>query len=47
MWWSLAAAKGDKNAINNLPILAKRMTPAEITKAKKLAREWQAKRRKK
>lgn len=39
-WSNLAAATGDKNAIKNRDIVAKKMTPADISKAQKLAREW-------
>ena len=43
MWWSLAAAKGDADAINNLDQIAAKMTPAQIAEAQKLAREWKPK----
>lgn len=40
MWYNLAAAQGDKNAAHNRDIVAKKMTPAQITEAQLLAREW-------
>ena len=39
MWWNLAASSGNKNAVNGRDIVAKRMTPADISAAQKLARE--------
>jgi uncharacterized protein len=39
-WISLAATNGDKSAPMLRDILAKGMTEAQITKAKKLASEW-------
>jgi TPR repeat protein len=42
-WWNLAATSGHKKAIKNRDIIAKLMTPADISKAQKLAREWFAK----
>ena len=39
MWWSIAASSGDKDAISGRDAVSKRMTPADITTAKKLARE--------
>ncbi len=47
MWYSLAAAKGGKEAASSRDFVAKRMTPSQITEAQKLAREWLAKHRKK
>ncbi len=47
MWYSLAAAKGGKEAASSRDFVAKRMTPIQITKAKKLTREWLAKHKKK
>ena len=43
MWISLAATNGDKSAPMLRDILAKGMTEAQITKAKKLASEWEPK----
>ena len=39
MWYNLAASQGDKNATENRDIVAKKMTPADVSKAKDLARE--------
>ena len=39
MWMNIAASSGIKNAINNRDIVARRMTPSQIAKAQKLARE--------
>ena len=39
MWWNIAASQGDKDAIEYRDIVAKEMTPSQIKKAKKLARE--------
>ena len=47
MWFNLAATQGDKDAAKNRDIVAKRMTPADISKAQRLAREWWAKHGKK
>ena len=43
MWFNIAAALGDKEAKENRDIVAKKMTPADISKAQKLAREWMEK----
>ncbi len=43
MWISLAATNGDKSGPILRDILAKGMTEAQITKAKKLADEWKPK----
>ena len=40
MWFNLAAAQGDKNAAKNRDSVVSLMTPAQITEAQKLAREW-------
>ena len=42
-WLSLAKTNGDKSATILLNSLEKEMTPAQITKAKKLASEWKPK----
>ncbi len=47
-WYDLAASrlppgKGFDWAVENRDIVAKRMTPAQISEAKKLAREWRPK----
>ena len=39
MWWNIAAASGHKDASKNRDEIAKEMTPAQIEKAEKLARE--------
>jgi uncharacterized protein len=39
-WLNLSAARGNKDAARNRDIVAKKMTPAQITEAQKLAREW-------
>jgi hypothetical protein len=39
MWWNIAASSGNKGAVKNRDIVAKRMTPADISTAQKLARE--------
>ncbi len=43
LWWNLAAAQGDQHAAYNRDIMAKDMTPADISKAKQMAREWKPK----
>ena len=41
MWFSLSAAQGEQKAAKTLIEMAERqMTPAQITEAQKLAREW-------
>ena len=39
MWLNIAASSGKKVAVKNRDIIAKRMTPAQIADAQKLARE--------
>jgi len=39
MWWNIAALNGDTNAVKNRDVVAKRMTPPDISTAQKLARE--------
>jgi len=41
-WLNLAATQGNKNAVKNRDNVAKKMTPADISKAQQLAREWWA-----
>ena len=41
-WFNLAAANGDKEAVTRRDTLEKQMTPAKITEAQKLAREWKS-----
>ena len=38
-WWDIAATNGDQNAKNNKSIVAKKMTPAQITKAGEFVKE--------
>ena len=40
MWFHLAATRGDANAIKSLDRLRILMTPAQTSKAQKLANEW-------
>jgi TPR repeat protein len=41
MWFSLAAAQGEQRAAKTLTEMAeRRMTPAQIAEAQKLARDW-------
>jgi TPR repeat protein len=42
MWLNLAAAKGSKGASELREEVAKLMTPADVSKAQRLAREWMA-----
>ena len=42
MWWNLAAAQGDEDAIGNRDIIAGQMMPSQIEEAQRLAREWLA-----
>ena len=39
-WSNLAAAQGHDTARKNLDIIAKQMTPSDISKAQAMAREW-------
>src|SRR5262249_36761294 len=43
MWTSLAEAQGDQKAAKRLKDMAAKMTPTQIAKAQKMAREWRAK----
>ena len=43
MWYNLAANNGDKSATNNRDIVAKEMTPSQISKAQDMARECEKK----
>ena len=47
MWFNLAAAQGEVKAVKARDRIAKRMTPADISKAQKLARVWLEKNREK
>ena len=40
MWLNLAAAQGWGDAAKDRDIIAKRMTPAQIAEAQRMAREW-------
>ena len=40
MWFNLSVAHGNPEAARNRDIVARRMTPAQLTQAQKLAREW-------
>ena len=40
MWFSLSAAQGEQMAAKTLEMAEQKMTPAQITEAHKLAREW-------
>ena len=42
MWFNLAAVKGDADAVKNRDLVAKRLTPQQMSEAQKLARECQA-----
>ncbi len=43
MWYSLAAARGEKLGEKFRDRLAKQMTPDQIAEAQKLVREWKPK----
>ena len=40
MWFNLSAAQGKEGAATFRDLIARRMTPAQIAEAQKLAREW-------
>jgi uncharacterized protein len=40
MWFSLAAVQGEQSALKTIEMAEKRMTPAQINEAQKLARDW-------
>ena len=40
MWFALAAAQGNETALEGLNMVAGGMTPEQIAKAERLAREW-------
>jgi TPR repeat protein len=42
MWFSLSAAQGREGAAALRDLIARRMTPAQIAEAQKLAREWKS-----
>ncbi len=43
MLYNLAAAQGDKAAAKNRDIVATKMTPDDVSKAQRMAREWLSK----
>jgi hypothetical protein len=43
MWFNLAAAQDNKSANENRDIAAKQMTPADLSKAERMALEWRKK----
>ena len=40
VWFSLAGAQGDRDAVVMMEQLEKRLTPEEFARAQRLAREW-------
>jgi len=42
MWFSLSAVQGREGAAALRDLIARRMTPAQIAEAQKLAREWKS-----
>ena len=38
MWFNIAASNGDKDAVKNRDIIAKKMTSSQMAEAQKLAR---------
>ena len=44
MWFNLAAAQGVKPAARGRDIIARKMTPAQVAEAQRLAREWSPRR---
>ncbi len=46
MWWTIAASQGHETARKNRDIVEKKMSPANVSKARKLAREWMKKQKK-
>jgi TPR repeat protein len=45
MWFSLAAEHGDQAAIKRRDVIAQSLSPTQLAKAQKLAREWKPKSR--
>ena len=43
MWFNMAASKGDEDIREFRDRVAKKMTPAQIAEAQRLAREWRPK----
>jgi TPR repeat protein len=44
VWFNLSAMQGHQDAVRNREIAERRMTPAQIADAQKLARDWKPKR---
>ena len=42
MWFNIAVAGGSQRSARDRETIASKMTPAEIAKAQRLAREWDA-----
>jgi hypothetical protein len=42
MWLNLSTANGYDDAVHNRDIVANQMTPADISAAQQMAREWMA-----
>jgi TPR repeat protein len=40
MWFNLAGASGNADAVKNRETVAAKMTPEQISEAQRLAREW-------
>jgi TPR repeat protein len=47
LWFSLSAAKGNKHSSESRDLAAKRMSPAQLAEARKLARTWRVEHKKK
>jgi len=46
MWWNIAASQGHKAARRNRNVVERKMPPAQIAEAQRMAREWVEKRQK-
>ena len=42
MWFTLAALSGDRDSVKNRDVVARRMTPAQVTEAQRRAQQCQA-----
>ena len=40
MWYNLSASRGNALAADNRDLMAEKMTPADISMAQRMAREW-------
>jgi TPR repeat protein len=40
VWFSLSAAQGEQGAVKALDMVQRKMTPAQIMEAQKLAHDW-------